>query len=85
MLRIISQKIPSLSTDSLLLSHSLCRHATLLGALRDDTKRGCKANLLSGVFFFQAKGKKKERIPFPLASKQKGKKDRLIAGYCKSE
>ena len=36
-------------------------------------------------FFFQAKGKKKERIPFPLGSKQKGKKNRLIAGYCKSE
>ena len=86
MLRIISQKIPSLSTDSLLLSHSLCRHATLLGALRDDTKRGCKANLRSAVFFFfSGKGEKKERIPFPLASKQKGKKDRLIAGYCKSE
>ena len=84
MLLIISQKIPSLSTDSLLLSHSLCRHATLLGELRDDTKRGCKANLRSGVFF-SGKGKKKERIPFPLASKQKGKKDRLIAGYCKSE
>ena len=38
------------------------------------------------AFFFSGKGEKeKERIPFPLASKQKGKKDRLIAGYCKSE
>ena len=64
MLRIISQKIPSLSTDSLLLSHSLCRHATLLGALRDDTKRGCKANLRSAVFFFSGKGGKKRTHSF---------------------
>ena len=50
----------------LLLSHSLCRHATLLGALRDDTKRGCKANLRSAVFFFffQAKGEKKRTHSF---------------------
>ena len=79
MLRIISQKIPSLSTDSLLLSHSLCRHATLLGELRDDTKRGCKANLRSGVFFFQAKGGKKNAFSPRLQTKrEEGPPDRRL-------
>ena len=62
-----------------ILSHSLCRHATLLGALRDDTKRGCKANLRSGVFFFQAKGGKKNAFSPRLQTKrEEGPPDRRL-------